>query len=315
MEVLAKPSDAAAPQLDSDQLEKTDILFSTFLPKDHWKMKNLKFIQIGSAGYAQLLGANLVERSIPACNASGVFDTGIGEWNLAMMVNMVRNLREMVRNQEHGIWDPGAQFMHSIRGRIVGLVGYGGLARETARLCKACGLCVHVLSRSGVGPRHQNYTVPGTGDPDGQLPDHVFSWDDINDFLKDLDFLILAIPLNAETRGLIQAEHLRRLPARAFLLNPARGPLIEESALLQALREGWIAGAALDTHYYYPMPPDHPLWRFPNVMMTPHIAGSGGGEYYLPRLWDLLLQNVERFQTGQNLLNVVAESDLEGAPA
>ena len=78
------------------------------------------------------------------------------------------------------------------------------------------------------------------------------------------------------------------------MLNPARGPLIQEQALLRALREGWIAGAALDTHYHYPMPPDHPLWRMPNVIMTPHISGSSGSPLFLQRVWDIFVQNVAR---------------------
>ncbi|HJN15590.1 MAG TPA: NAD(P)-dependent oxidoreductase, partial [Armatimonadota bacterium] len=96
------------------------------------------------------------------------------------------------------------------------------------------------------------------------------------------------------------------------LLNPARGPLVQEKALLQALREGWIAGAALDTHYYYPMPADHALWRFPNVIITPHVSGSSASPYFLDRIWDLFVQNVERYVSGQPLLNELTPAQLAG---
>ena len=91
---------------------------------------------------------------------------------------------------------------------------------------------------------------------------------------------------------------------------PARGPVVKEESLLRALREGWIAGAALDTHYHYPMPPDHPLWSLPNVIMTPHISGSARGPFYLPRIWSIFTQNLERFLAGTPLLNELSARQL-----
>jgi phosphoglycerate dehydrogenase-like enzyme len=108
---------------------------------------------------------------------------------------------------------------------------------------------------------------------------------------------------------MVGAEELRALPKTAFVLNPARGPIIQEQALLTALREGWIAGAALDTHFAYPLPPEHPLWYFPNVIMTPHISGSDRTPQFPERLGDLFVQNVERFLTGRALLNVVTAAE------
>ena len=105
---------------------------------------------------------------------------------------------------------------------------------------------------------------------------------------------------------------MRWLPAFAFLLNPARGPLVQESALLRALEEGWIAGAALDTHYHYPMPAEHPLWNFPNVIMTPHIAGSTLNPMFRSRLWDIFVQNVDRYIRGKKLLNELTAQQLRG---
>src|SRR5213075_2734007 len=133
---------------------------------------------------------------------------------------------------------------------------------------------VHAMTRRGAGPRHHVYAVPGTGDPEGVLPDRVFKAGEELAFLSGLDFLVVALPLTKATEGLIWERELRALPRTAFVLNPARGPIIQQEALLRALREKWIAGAALDTHYQYPMPPEHPLWKFPNVIFTPHISGS-----------------------------------------
>ena len=137
-------------------------------------------------------------------------------------------------------------------GKTVGLWGYGGIGRETARMARALGLRVHVLSQTGVHPRENIYVVEGTGDPKGVLPDRVFVTGQEHEFLSDLDFLILAMPLTKKTEGLIGEAELRSLRPSAFVLNPARGPIIQEQALLTALRENWIAGAALDTHYQVP---------------------------------------------------------------
>ena len=144
------------------------------------------------------------------------------------------------------------------------------------------------------------------------MPDMVFSPGDEKDFLSELDFLVLSMPLTKMTKGIITEEYLKMLPSSGFVLNPARGPLIKEDALLKALDENWIAGAALDTHYYYPMPPEHPLWKYPNVIMTPHISGSTLSPYFLERLWDLFLQNVERYVKNQTLLNQLTASQLSG---
>jgi phosphoglycerate dehydrogenase-like enzyme len=94
------------------------------------------------------------------------------------------------------------------------------------------------------------------------------------------------------------------------VLNPARGPIIREQALLRALDEGWIAGAALDTHYAYPLPPEHPLWRYPNVILTPHISGSSLSQHYQDRLWEIFRLNLARYSKGEQLLNEVAPREL-----
>lgn len=194
----------------------------------------------------------------------------------------------------------------------LGLWGYGGLGRETARLAKLMGMRVHVLARRGVHPAPNLYRVSGTGDPEGTLPDRVFSAKDAQQFLSELDFLILAMPLTPLTEGLIGEKELQALPRSAFVLNPARGPLIQEQALLRALREGWIAGAALDTHYQYPLPPDHPLWSLPNVILTPHISGTSLPPIFRTRVWDLFLKNVRLFLQGDVLLNELTDEQLRG---
>lgn len=298
--------------LPPSQIESVHFLLCTFPPRNLDVMRSLEFVQISSAGYTQLVHLGLERKGIRACNGLGNFDVPIAEWNIAMMVNLARNLRGMIRNQESHVWDRSAVFQSEIRGSTVGIWGYGGIGRETARLAKSLGLRVNVMTRSGVYPRRDIYQLEATGDPEGILPDKVFQVGEETEFLSGLDFLVLAMPLTKSNEGIVGESELRALPRTAFLLNPARGPLVQEQALLKALQEGWIAGAALDTHYAYPLPPNHPLWQFPNVILTPHISGSAQSPRFLDRIWDIFVQNVERWLSGQPLLNELSIRQLRG---
>ena len=299
--------------VDLGTSEEAEYVFGTLPPPNFSMMQKVRWMQIASAGYSQLFGLGFVERGIRATNARGCFDVPIAEWNAAMMVNLARDMRQMIRNQDAGVWDRGARFQREIRGLTVGLWGYGGIGRETARLAKAMGMRVHVLSRNGVEPAMNVYCVPGTGDPGGVLPDRVFLKGQELEFLRGLDFLILAMPLTSTTEGIVGEPELRALPPCAYLLNPSRGPLIQQEALLSALRQGWIAGAALDTHYQYPLPPEHPLWQFPNVILTPHISGSSLSPHFRERTWDIFLENLRRIEAGGPLLNELTQAQLSGA--
>jgi phosphoglycerate dehydrogenase-like enzyme len=274
-----------------------------FPPRNLDRMSDLKLMQISTVGYEHLRDLRLADRPLRVCNARGVFDTAIGEWNLAMIVNLARDLPRMIRNQQEGRWERLPRFEQEIRGRVVGLWGYGGIGRETARLAKALGMTVHVLTRTGVRPRGNTYVQPGSGDPEGVLPDRVFQSGQERDFLSSLDFLVLALPHTQQSNGMVGEAELRTLPRSAFVLNPARGPIIQEQSLLTALREGWIAGAALDTHFAYPLPAEHPLWDFPNVILTPHISGADKSRQFPERIGDLFTQNVNRYLSAEPLLN------------
>ena len=311
---VVKAYDEGPRSLPIELIKDINVLFCTYPPSNLDDMASLEYIQIASAGYTQLFNLGLVERGIRACNAQGVFDIPIGEWCISMMVNLVRNLRGMIRNQEHGVWDRSACFQKEIRDSIVGIWGYGAIGREIARLSKVLGMKIFVMDRAIPlnSPRNNIYSVPGTGDPECMFPDRTFVTGQEKEFLKELDFLILTMPLTKNTEGIVGEEELKALPSTAYILNPARGQLIKEEALLKALRGGWIAGAALDTHYYYPMPADHPLWCFPNVIMTPHISGSSLSQNFTARIWDIFVQNIERYVHGRPLLNELSQSQLKG---
>ncbi len=291
--------------LAGDLARATEILLCKRPPDNLGDLTGLKLLQISTVGYEHLRHLGLADRPFRVCNARGLFDTAIAEWNLAMMVCLIRDLPSLIRNQERCHWERTDRSQQEVRGRVVGLWGYGGIGRETARLARAFGMTVHAMTRSGVPPRHNTYVQAGTGDPDGILPHRVFVAGQERAFLSGLDFLVLALPHTRQSDGMIGEEQLQALPNTAFLLNPARGPIVQEQALLRALTEGWISGAALDTHFAYPLPAEHPLWRFPNVILTPHVSGADKSGNFPGRIADLLIQNVQRYREGRPLLNEI----------
>jgi phosphoglycerate dehydrogenase-like enzyme len=309
VEVETIPHHESWWELPADQLPGPEVLLCRRPPRNLDALTRLKLIQISSVGYDHLRDFGFADRPVRVCNARGIFDSAIAEWNVAMMIALTRDLRGMIRNQEHGVWDRSNRFHQEARGRTVGIWGYGGIGRETARLALTMGMTVRVMTRSGVKPRINTYAEPGTGDPDLRLPKTVYTAGQKREFLDGLGFLILALPHTKESDGLIGEEELRALPRPAFLLNPARGPIVKEAALLEALRKRWIAGAALDTHFAYPLPPDHPLWRFPNVILTPHVSGSDRSSLFPGRMGELFAQNVERYLEGRPLLNELTQQE------
>lgn len=296
-------------ELPAELLRHQHILLCKHPPRNFDDLQSLECMQLATVGYEHLRHLGMADRLVRVCNARGLFDSAIGEWVVAMLINLTRDLRTMFRNQERAHWERKDRFQEEIRGRVIGLWGYGGIGRETARLARALGMTVHVLSRFGVGPRRDTFTEPGTGDLEGVLPHRVFLRGQERDFLSGLDFLVLALPCTQTTTSLVGADELRTLPRSAFVLNPARGPIIQEQALVTALREGWIAGAALDTHYAYPLPPEHPLWGFANVILTPHISGADHSRLFPGRMGELCVQNVQRYLGGLPLLNEISAAE------
>ena len=297
LDVQRTPEPSASRRsLPDGLLAEVSAMLTTHVPTNVEAAKALQWIQLASAGFAQVEGLGLSGRGVRVCTASGVNDVPIAEWTLMMMIALARDLSGLMQNQQTATWDRDPRFQQEIRGRTLGIWGYGGIGRESARLASALGLRVHVLTRSGKVSRRDAFGVPGTGDDAGKLPAKVFAADEAIDFCAGLDFLLLAMPLTPQNEGLVGSEHFEAMPPHAFLLNPARGKLVREADLLNALRTGGIAGAALDTHFQTPLPPAHPLWAMPNVIITPHISGSSQSPHFVERLCLLFETNVRRWQ-------------------
>lgn len=290
-----------------------DALFCEMPPDNFDDFDRLKWIQLTSAGYAQVLDLPILERGIRVTNGRGTFDIPIAEWNIMMILMWHRKMLSLLQNQKEKIWDRSAKFQSQLRGSLVGFYGYGGIARETARIAKSMGLGVWALSPSGKArKRDLVYCVPGSGDPDGLLPERFFSLEQKEEFFGNLDYLVIGASLTPATSGAIGEKELKMLKPSAVIINPARAQIIEQQAYIDALSQGWIRGSSLDVHYAYPLPPEHPLWSIANLIMTPHISGSAECQYFFDRAYDIFSQNLSRYCAGEAMLNELSDSQLRG---
>ncbi|MPZ84283.1 MAG: D-2-hydroxyacid dehydrogenase [Actinophytocola sp.] len=273
-------------------LEDVTVLFADHCPVNVADLVALRWVQLGSAGYRQLAGLGLGP-AVRVKNASGVNDIPIAEWCVPMMLSFARDYPGMLRAPAGASWVRDRVYQAELRGRRVGVFGYGSIGREVTRVCGAPGLEVWALSRS-----------------QSSGPARFFAPARLREFLSGPDFLVITAPLTDETAGRFGAEELARLPRHAVLLNPARAHVVDEAALLAALRNGTIAGAALDVHHREPMLPGDPFRTAPNTVVSPHVSGSTGSTHFLPRLWDLFADNVSRFVAGAPLRNEIARADI-----
>ena len=249
----------------------------------------LKWVQLTSAGADRLLNSGFIEDGLTITTVSGLHATPIGEYILTVMLMWSKGAPQSIRSQLKHEWTRFAP--RELHGKTVGIVGIGHIGAEAGRLAKAFGCRVIATKRSATKESSEPYADLIL--PPQQLPR----------LLAESDFVVICVPLTRETRGLIGEPELRAMKPSAVIVNIARGPVIVEQPLLQALREGWIAGAALDVFDQEPLPAEHPLWDMENVILTPHI--SGGTEIYNERAVAIFGANLRRYLAGKPLQNVV----------
>ena len=300
-------------ELPVELMRGAEALLCEFPPANFDQFDRLRWIQLSSAGYTQIQQLPILEQGIRVTNGLGNFDLPIAEWNVMMMLMWQRDMLTQLRNQTNATWDRAAEFQSDLFGRTIGFYGYGGIARATARLAQALHLQVWAMTRDGtVKARERVYCVPGTGDPEGNLPDRVFAPEELEEFLGGVDYLFVTLPLSPATEGLLGERELQMLKPSAVLINPARARIVDEQALLKCLREQWIRGASFDVHYAYPLPPEHPLWAMPNIILTCHISGSCASPHFSERIYDIFAHNCGAFVRNEPLMNELSDSQLRG---
>ncbi len=266
---------------------------------------NLRWVQFHYAGIDHITGNTLLQHhEIDFTTLSGAAAPQVAEYAMMMMMALGHKIPEMHTNQTKAGW-PADKWDRlkptELRDSTVGIVGYGSIGRELARMLQPFNVRILAAKHDAMHPQDSGYMPEGMGDPEGAFFHRLYPFQAIQSMFKECDFVLVCVPLTAATRGLIGEEELAVLKPSAFLVDVSRGGIVESQALLAALQDKKIAGAALDVFAEEPLPPNSPFWKLPNVILTPHISGIS--PKYNQRAIELFAGNLKRYITGTPLYN------------
>ncbi|MBI2907279.1 MAG: D-2-hydroxyacid dehydrogenase [Chloroflexi bacterium] len=271
-------------------LRETEVIYGLRFPKDLTeRAPRLKWVQTSSAGIDTILGSSLWRSHVTITNASGIHVVPMREHVLGIMLLFARRFRLALAQQQQRYWK--RYVPEELCGKTLGVVGLGRIGESVACLARAFGMSVVAVRRSATGRE----TSP--------VADKLYPPTGLLEMLGECDFVLVSVALTDETRKLIGERELKAMKPTAYIMNIARGQVIDEAALIEALKENWIAGAGLDVFDNEPLPPESELWTLPNVIITPHEAGVM--PEYNTRALEVFLENLRRYLAGQPLINVV----------
>ncbi len=307
-------------------LEDVEVLLRGWLSSDAFdrllaRAPGLTWVHSATTGVERALTPAARARGVVITNARGVFSRPIAEYVLMMILAVTRRLPELMELQRERTWQPLEG--QELRDVTVGIVGLGSIGRAVSALATAFGCRVIATRRHhelGAGVAGGEQAAAADAGADGSATTLRDDWDlvgmvgavpperivgpgALHELLAESDFVVLAAPLTPETEGMIDAAALAAMKPTAWLVNVARGGLVDERALLRALREGTIGGAILDTFREEPLGASSPFYDLANVIVTPHTSWSSGR--VLDRSVDLFCENLRRFAAGEPLVNVV----------
>jgi phosphoglycerate dehydrogenase-like enzyme len=288
-----------------DELATADALFGELPEGGLAQAPRLRWIVRAGAGVEDLDLRALAERGITVTNSSGLHASSMGEYCLGALLFLAQRDGHRLDVQRRHAWDPKGGFASPLRGRTLVVLGYGSIGREVARLAAAFGMRVLAVKARPDQRADDGWVVPGTGDPAGAIPERIVGFDAVDDVLREADAVVISVPLTDRTRGLFTAERLGGMKPSAWIVNVGRGPMIDEAALMSALRDGRLGAAYLDVFDTEPLPSDHPYWDTPNLYVSAHIAGVNSYERYWSDMGGLLEENVRRLLAGRALINAI----------
>jgi glyoxylate/hydroxypyruvate reductase A len=267
-------------------IDQADVIFSahTFPGELVGKAGKLKWIQSMSAGVENFARSNLLPPDVVLTKIKGVFGPLMSEYVMGYILAITQNMKKTFENKEKKRWEPF--LVDSIRRKTVGVMGLGSVGSYIAYQVYLMGAVVIALEE-------QERRLPYVS--------KEYAVTEIEEFLGRADFVVVAFPLTDANEGILGEREFAMMKESAHLINVSRGPLIQEKALLKALRQGTIAGAVLDVFHEEPLPRDHPLWDLDNVIITPHISGPSIPE----DIAKIFIENLRRFEEGKTLEGVV----------
>jgi len=292
--------------IPGDLMAKAEILLTNNEIPDPEIAPALRWVQFSYAGVEFARGHPLLKREgFRATSLSGAASPKIAEYALMALLSLAHKLPMMVQYQGKKIWPPDRWQRFEpfeIRGSTVGLLGYGSIARELARLLQPFGVKILATKNDLTDVNQDGYFAEGTGDPDGIYFTRLYPSQAVHSVLKASDFVVICLPLTDKTVNIIGTREFEVMKPGAYLIALGRGGQVDEDALLRALREKLIAGALLDVFRTEPLSQESPLWGAPNLVITPHIAGDTGR--YTDLVAELFTENLRRYLADEGLLNV-----------
>jgi phosphoglycerate dehydrogenase-like enzyme len=291
----------ATPELLEATID-AEIYFGYGISEDLLKARpGLKWVHSGAAGVGKSLSPAMLSSPVVFTNSAGVHAPPIAETVLAMILHFGRGLDFALEGQRRAQWWKDPYYaadapLFELADATVGIVGFGGIGKEVARRVASLGARVVALKRSAATPEDAALQPVGGGASLADRIDVRHGRSGLDRLLDESDVLVLTAPETAETRGMIDGAALARLRPGALLVNVARGKLVEEAPLLEALSSGRLRGAGLDVFWEEPLPEGHPLWELRNVVLTPHVSGVTRG--FWRRETDLIVRNLERYLAG-----------------
>jgi phosphoglycerate dehydrogenase-like enzyme len=297
-------------EIPAELLDWAHVLYTWGAFPEPLQCSNLRWVQLDTSGSDAALASPLCNSDIAITTLIGVAPPNMAEHTFMMMMAISRRLPLMVKLQMRNEW-PSFQFRWDyftpteLFGATVGIVGYGSIGKEIGRLAHAFNMRVIAVTRPGStgAPNPLLYQIPTLSGLNGTEPDATYTSDRILEALPQCDYVVLSVPHTADTHNLMSEAAFRAMKPTSVLINVARGGVVDEAAMITALNEKWIAGAALDVFEQEPLPADSPLWQMDNVIISPHIAGLTSRYYDV--VLDLFSTNLRRFIAGEPLLNQV----------
>lgn len=297
---------AKSPEdIPAELWEQVEILYTDRTLPAAGAAPNLKWVQFHYAGIDHVV-ANplLLDEKITFTTMSGAVAPQVAEHALMMMLALGHKMPELHALQAKAEW-PRDRWERlkplELRNSIVGLIGYGSIGREIARLLQPFHVRVLAAKRNAMHPQNSDYEIEGLGDPQGDLFTRLYPSEAIKSMIKECDFVVVCVPLAPSTRGLIGEAELSAMKPGAFLVDVSRGGVVNHTALIAALQEKKIGGAALDVFPEEPLPAASPLWKLPNLLISPHVSGISA--HYTERALAMFADNLKRYLHDLPLLN------------
>ncbi|MBX3081398.1 MAG: D-2-hydroxyacid dehydrogenase [Anaerolineae bacterium] len=297
-----------ASDIPAETWATTDILYTGGIVPEPNAVPRLRWIQSHSAGVDNLIDKPIMNaEDIILTTTSGMHATTMAELTFAMILAFARKIPLMLKHQQKQDWPQDRVTLFNpkeLRRSTLGILGYGSIGREIARVAKAFGMEVLATKRDVKQPAAEGeYAEPGTGDPDGTLVDRLYPPEATKSMVALCDFIVVLIPLTSETRGFVNEDILSAMKKTAVIINMARGAVIDEDALIEVLQKGQIGGAGLDVFTQEPLPSTSPLWKLDNVLISPHIGGNT--DHYHESAVAVFTENLERYLANKDLVNRV----------